>query len=122
MEHRWGIRVAVHLPIRLRPMRSALAGIGRMTDLSLSGGFIADFDSRLLSRIQLIFDSPLGLRSGILLAYVARVDAQGIGIEWCEFAPRPVKELLRALKIPPEGFAGQGIQTLAMPIRSMAAS
>jgi hypothetical protein len=106
MEHRWGARISVHMPIRLRPMHSPLEGIGRMTDLSLSGGFIADFDIRRLARIQVVFDSPLRLRPEMLPAFVARVSEQGIGIEWCEFAPRPVRELLQAVRIPSNVFAG----------------
>jgi hypothetical protein len=90
-----------------------------MTDLSLSGGFIADFDLRILSRIQVILDSGLWSNPEILPAYVSRMGAQGIGVEWCEFAPRPVKELLRAARISQYVFAERDIQALSMPIRSI---
>jgi hypothetical protein len=104
MEHRWGARTRIHVPIRLRPIHSPLEGIGRLTDLSLSGGFIVDFSIRRLARIQVMFDSPLRLRPEMLLAFVTRVSTEGIGIEWCEFAPRPVKELLRSVRIPSPVF------------------
>jgi hypothetical protein len=120
MEHRWGARIAVHMPIRLKPIYSPLEGIGRMIDLSVSGGFIADFDIRLLSRIQVSFDSPLWSNPEILPAYVSRRGARGIGVEWCEFAPQPVKELLRAARISQYVLGTREIQTLATPIRSIA--
>jgi hypothetical protein len=33
--------------------------------------------------------------SGVIKARVSRKPGHGIGIEWCEFAPLAVKELLR---------------------------
>lgn len=98
MEHRWGERFAIHIPIRLISARSPLVAIGGITNVSQSGAFIGDFDFRLLSLIHVVFESPLRPKHGaeIVSAYVARVCNDGIGIEWCEFGPPAVVALLRA--------------------------
>lgn len=103
MEHRWGPRVAVRIPIRLRPLNSRIVSIARLTNLSLSGGFIADFDFRVLKRIQVIPELPVRSKQECqaLPAYVVRACDEGIGIEWCEFSPRTVVELMQAAKIAP---------------------
>ena len=73
---------------------------GRLADLSVSGALVrAEFEARVLSRIQVALDSPLWPKheSPIVEAYVARRYKHEFGIEWCEFAPHAVSELLRAV-------------------------
>jgi hypothetical protein len=72
-----------------------------MENLSLSGALMkADYDLRLHLlievRIEIAASAP---RAGVLKAYVSRKLPQGVGIEWCEFAPAIVKELLRSPSI-----------------------
>jgi hypothetical protein len=97
MEHRWGQRMAVDIPIRLSlPLLSAKRG--RLTNVSLSGGFIAlTRDVRVLSRVQIVLPGPQHRpqEAVSVAAYVARKSADGIGVEWCEFAPAAVVELIR---------------------------
>jgi hypothetical protein len=101
MEHRWGTRIAVHIPVRVTAAHLSMASIGRITNLSLSGGFITGFGFRPLSRIHINFDHPLLQRPVLkLAAFVARVCDQGAGIVWCDFAPRPVAELLFTITSP----------------------
>jgi hypothetical protein len=98
MEHRWGERVAVNIPIRLTA-RPFLVRSGRLIDLSVSGALIVvACDLRVLSRIQVVIDDPQRLRqpTPVVSAYVARKSGDGFGIEWCEFAPRAVVQLIRA--------------------------
>jgi hypothetical protein len=67
-------------------------------NLSVSGALIeADLDARVLSRVQVILLLPACPRheAPVVEAYVARRHGHGIGVEWCEFAPRAVRELLR---------------------------
>jgi hypothetical protein len=99
MEHRWGTRISVHIPVRLTAPHFAMASIGRLTNLSLSGGFITGFWHRPMSRIHVSVEWPLPLQPAFekLPAFVARVCEEGAGIVWCEFAPRVVVELLRAM-------------------------
>jgi hypothetical protein len=98
MEHRWGERFGVDLAVRLA-MRPFSVRMGRLINLSVSGGDIeVDFDLRPLSRIQVAIALPhrYGQGTAVLAAYVTRIHKDGIGVEWCEFAPRPIVELLRS--------------------------
>jgi PilZ domain len=97
MEHRWGQRLKVDLAIRVagRPynVRS-----GRLIDLSASGAYLAvSADLRLLSRVQIALALPNRLThpTPMAAAYVTRIGKDGIGVEWCEYAPQAVLELLR---------------------------
>lgn len=99
MEHRWGERVQVDYPVRITAHRFSVRD-GRLGDISVSGALLqADLDVRILTRIQVIIDSPLRPRhrSPVIEAYVARKYKHGLGIEWCQFAPAAVSELLRAI-------------------------
>ncbi len=97
MEHRWGERVAVDIPIRIgAPLFSAKRG--RLTNVSLSGGFIkTQFAMRVLSRLHVVMEVPRRPKSDAvtIMAYVARKSEEGIGVEWCDFAPNAVAELIR---------------------------
>jgi hypothetical protein len=99
MEHRWGERVQVDFPVRVIAHRFSVRD-GRLVDLSVSGALIkADFEARVLSRIQVAIDLSLWPKhdSPVVEAYVARRYKHEFGVEWCQFAPRAVSELLRAL-------------------------
>jgi hypothetical protein len=97
MEHRWGKRLAVDIPVRLSlPLLSAKRG--RLTNVSLSGGFITTLvDVRILCRMLVAFEGPwLAQHDAVTVAaYVARRDENGFGVEWCEFAPAVVVELVK---------------------------
>ena len=97
MEHRLGARIAINIPIRWQTKNHSWMSIGRLTNVSLSGGFIADFDLRLLSRIQVTFQLPAQPVATTISAYVSRRCAEGSGIEWCEWAPSAIMRLVRPL-------------------------
>ena len=98
MEHRWGRRVAVDIPIRIgATLFSAKRGL--MTNLSLSGAFIkTTVDMRVLSHLQVVLDIPGRPRRETVsvMGYVARKAEDGIGVEWFDFAPSVVAEIIRA--------------------------
>ena len=99
MEHRWGERVQVDYAVRVTAHRFSVRD-GRLADVSVSGAFIeADFEARMLSRIQLTIILPLCPKHEcpVVDAYIARKYKHGFGIEWCEFAPRAINELLRTV-------------------------
>ena len=99
MEHRWGERVGVDLPVRVTVHPFAVR-YGRLTNMSVSGASLkTDFDLRLLTRIQLAIEMPHLPRSEApsVLAYVTRIGKGTFGIEWCEFAPPVVGDLLADL-------------------------
>ena len=103
MEHRWGERVQVDFPIRVFAHRFSVRD-GWLADLSVSGALVkAGFEARVLSRIHVAIDLPLWPKhdSPIVEAFVARWHKHEFGIEWCEFAPRAVSELLRAVATRP---------------------
>jgi hypothetical protein len=100
MEHRWGERMAVDVPIRLGATVFS-AKRGRLVNLSLSGGFIkTNLNLRVLSRLEVVIEAPRRVKRDAVMvaAYVARKTDEGIGVEWCEFAPQVVGELIREEK------------------------
>jgi hypothetical protein len=125
MEHRWGERVGVDLPVRITAHPFAVRH-GRLNNLSVSGAMLkADFDLRILSRIQVVIEIPHKTRSEApsISAYVTRVTKAGIGIEWCEFAPVVISELLASLAARryvrlrrPETIATIAVSRLSMPL------
>jgi hypothetical protein len=125
MEHRWGERVQVDFPIRVTAHRYAVWD-GRLADLSVSGALVeSHFEARKWRRIQISIVLPLWPKheSPIVEAFIARSCRRGFGIEWCEFAPRAVSELLRAVAARPhthlrrhEPWALHNISRLSAPL------
>jgi hypothetical protein len=100
-ESRWGDRVNVNIPVQVSA--DALAGAdGCMKNLSLSGALVkADVDLRLNSLIQVSITMPSpSQRAGVITAYVSRKVGDSVGVEWGQFAPNVVKDLLRSPSIP----------------------
>jgi hypothetical protein len=104
MEHRWGERFVVDIAVRLGSRPYAVR-TGRLIDLSMSGGRITiGMDLRVLSRVQVALVLPARFSQAtpvpVISAYVARRCRDGVGVgvgvEWCDFAPQAVVELLRS--------------------------
>jgi hypothetical protein len=94
-ESRWGDRVRVNIPVQVSA--NGLSGEGYMKNLSLSGALVkADGNLKLYALVKVSIDMPSGSqRTAEITAYVSRKNMEGVGVEWCEFAPRGVKDLLR---------------------------
>ncbi len=88
MEHRWGERMPVRASVRVHCAKWDAAG--QLRDASLSGAFV---HTRL--QIAAWTHVELELSGTRIAAFVVRVASDGLGVEWCEFAPHPVRELLR---------------------------
>ena len=58
----------------------------------------ADVDLRLHALIKVNIQMP-SQRSAAITAYVSRKAKEGVGVEWCEFAPSVVKDLLHSPSI-----------------------
>jgi hypothetical protein len=98
MEHRWGERVGVDIPVRITGHPFTVRA-GRLANLSVSGAFIrADVDVRPLTRILVAIEQPHRPKrdAPTIPAFVARKLKDGIGIEWCEFKPPAIHRLLQA--------------------------
>ena len=98
MEHRWGERVGVDIPVRITGHPFTVR-TGRLSNLSVSGAFIrADVDVRPLSRILVAIELPHRPKSDATMvpAFVARKLKDGIGVEWCEFKPPAINRLLQS--------------------------
>jgi hypothetical protein len=90
-EHRWGERIRVNIPVHL-------SGIdGCMKNLSLSGAlFKADVGLRLHSLVEVNIQLPAPSQyTQVVAALVSRKFNDNVAVEWCEFAPTVVKDLLR---------------------------
>ena len=71
-----------------------------MKNLSLSGALVnANIDFGLHAIIQVNIALPSQPPAAVS-AYVSRKTPEGIGVEWCEFAPAVVKDLLRSPSVP----------------------
>jgi len=84
MEHRWGQRVPLELPIRLdvggRPM-----GSGILRNASISGAFIETaLEVPLFTNLAVVFRGSSGSKPGDcrLAACVVRSVLAGFGVEW----------------------------------------
>jgi PilZ domain len=99
-ETRWGDRVPVNIPVRLSA-NTLTGATACMKNLSLSGALVkADMDLGLHALVQVSINGPSSLqRATAVSAYVSRKTKEGVGVEWCEFAPSVVKDLLRSPSI-----------------------
>jgi hypothetical protein len=99
MEHRWGDRLQIDIPIRMTGDRASQLHTGRLTNISLSGALITTaFAPRVLSRIQASWSSsprPAHYFPAVA-AYIVRKSEDGIAVEWCEFAPTAVAQIMLA--------------------------
>jgi hypothetical protein len=96
-EHRWGERVRVDIPVRIEAEGREMARC-RLNNLSLSGALMrSDQDLVLPLLIDVHIDSSVQPGTArVVKARVSRKVAHGVGIEWCNFAPPAVKDLLRS--------------------------
>ena len=97
MEHRWGQRIAVDMPIQIVAAASPWKA-GHLINLSITGALVkVDFKPRLLSLVVIVIDlwTPTLPDTRRFVGYVARVDQHGIGVEWCAIATSAVIDLVR---------------------------
>jgi hypothetical protein len=96
IEHRWGRRFRVNIPVWAAVSSSEIEC--RLKNLSLSGALMkSEHDFRLNTLIEIIISlPPLAEGRAKVQAHITRKLHEGVAIEWCEFAPHAVKELLRS--------------------------
>ena len=94
---RWSRRIAVDIPIQVAADGSPIVH-GHLKNLSLSGALVTtDRPLPMHAYIEISFE-PLATAHGAvrLMARVTRNLEGGVGVEWCEFAPNAVTDLLRS--------------------------
>lgn len=95
MEHRCGTRYRVDIEVYVHACEGAVASIGRLTEVSVSGGFVkTHLPAHTIALVSLRTRFP-GLNRAVpnIQGYVVRREATGVGIEWLEFAPKLVQYL-----------------------------
>jgi hypothetical protein len=100
MDHRWGHRIAVDLPIRVMHPGMSRCEPGRLSNISLGGALISSaLDSSVGARLQVSVTIPSGTTSydSVIDAYLVRRADPAIAIEWSEFAPTEVIDLIRGV-------------------------
>jgi hypothetical protein len=119
MEHRWGERLKVDLPVRIWTAYGNV-GAGEVLDLSVSGAFIR-------TRLQIPLLSPLNVAfrsrrhsgrlqdSATYVAHVVRREESGIGIEWFDFATEDVVAVTHADNRSLLGQQALGLASLSPP-------
>src|ERR1700733_6332932 len=106
MDNRLGERIPINLVIRLVSTRPRSIAVGLLRDLSRSGALIVNCDLQLFSLIHVVLQPHQGSNDEeSIAAYVTRTCDGGIGVEWCEFAPPAVADLLRAAAASSGAFA-----------------
>jgi len=100
-ESRWGDRTNVNIPVQVSADAFSRAD-GYIANLSLSGALVkANVELRLHSLVEVSITLPLPVRrTATVSAFVSRKIQEGVGLEWCDFAPGIVKDLLRSSSIP----------------------
>ena len=101
MEHRWGQRVSVDLPVHLDSAgldSAGLGGVGKLRDISISGGFIETaLAMPAYTNLGVVFlvGSGAAQRAVDLPACVTRVARDGFAVEWRDMACPTLLALLR---------------------------
>jgi hypothetical protein len=101
VEHRWGRRIALKIPVQLA-MEAGDLMLGQMTNISISGAFVQTPRAIPLgAQIEvevIVRNHHIGRSLERVTAHVVRRTSDGVGIEWCDLAPRSVSVLLEAMQ------------------------
>jgi hypothetical protein len=94
---RWSRRIPVDIPVQVAAVGSPTIH-GHLKDLSLSGALLTTDHALPLHAYIEISIKPLetGHDTVKVMARVTRNLEGGVGLEWCEFAPSAVTDLLRS--------------------------
>lgn len=122
MEHRWGERVSVNVPVRLDVGLPSVA-FGFIRDVSLSGAYL-ETSADLSPWTAVIVELPRGL-PGLgephrIHALVIRRAARRLALEWSEFASEPIRTLIASanrntMAEPPAAMERPHAQTALRP-------
>ena len=116
MEHRWGRRIRVEKEMSLK-LAPGVVRRGRMRDVSVSGAFVEISEGVRAGARVTVWLTPVdgALEAYRIAAHVVRSEARGVGLEWNELGPAPVRALFQpdvaaaretALPVPPISAPG----------------
>src|SRR5512144_979769 len=89
MEHRWGNRIIVDLPVWLSGC--GVAGPGVLRNLSTSGALVeTPLPLATLTMVRVQVPGNRELPSATAWGFIVREGDEGFGMEWCDAAPLPV--------------------------------
>jgi hypothetical protein len=97
MEHRWGARVPLDLPVRLE-LAGELLGYGRLRNASISGALVITASKLpVLAALDVVVTTTAAREGRIVLpACVVRRAGGAIAVEWRDMACDTLVALLRA--------------------------
>lgn len=85
MEHRCGTRYQVDLLVHVRSHGGSVSSVGRLRDISMTGGFIlTTLPAHSLSRVLVRVIDADGRTRFTLEGHIIRKGANGLGVEWSE--------------------------------------
>jgi hypothetical protein len=104
-ERRWGPRIQVDLPVRLT-LTQGRSATGRMRDVSMSGAMIEcaeELPTFTTMRVEILAGVEVLPAKIELGARVVRAEHPCLGVEWREFQPQALADLLKASTLPIAG-------------------
>jgi PilZ domain len=110
MEHRWGQRHQLGYTASVSV--GSWRAVAQVKDISISGAFLQCVAPPDSSK-RLCLDFSGSQRHVVLSAQIVRRTGTGVGIEWLEFAPAPVLQML-------EGFQATSTAAAASTARAAA--
>lgn len=117
MEHRWGQRIPIDVPVQL-VLSCGSIGCGRLRDVSITGAFVQTHSSLpLLSLVDIEpqMESRGGRRMQSLPACVVRKDSTGVGLEWTEPSTHVLESILRPRARPTTALPFDGHDDFGQP-------
>lgn len=100
MEHRYGRRLTINMTVVIQTLQGATAK-ATVQNVSASGALLkCGMNVPLHSRVRVTFPAVANLSRGAL-AQVVRKSEDGLAIEWSEFSPQLVQQLLSS-EAPPQ--------------------
>jgi hypothetical protein len=88
MEHRWGHRISIDLPIWVSS--GGIAGPGMLRNLSVSGALIeTSLPLATLTMVRVQIPRSGELPHASAWGFIVRDGSNGFGIEWCDSPPLP---------------------------------
>jgi hypothetical protein len=108
MEHRWGARSRLNVPVQIDCGTGAVV-FGVLRDASVSGAFV--YTAAQMPAMTVVRLLPISARCHsheAVEAYVVRWTPEGCGLEWSELAPAGIVELMY---LPDSQVASTGVES-----------